>query len=124
VEEQGRLLLFIIMLNILLSNSEAAAESLIKRVRDQCIDAIQGKNVDKALSWLHAALHRLKHIGKTPLDITKTLLTIMQTSSVEKFNDTFHYYEQQQMLEHLQLGTGGMLPLIQMYISCKVRLCV
>jgi hypothetical protein len=106
VEEQGGPLFFIIMMNLLLSNSEAAAESLIKRVRDLRIDAIQGENIDKAVSWLRAALHRLKHIGKTPLDITKTLLTIMQTSSVEKFNDTFYYFEQQRMLEHLQLGTG------------------
>jgi hypothetical protein len=106
VEEQGIPLFFIIMMNLLLSNSEAAAESLIKQVRDLRIDAIQGVNVDKAVSWLRAALHRVKHIGKTPLDITKTLLTIKQTSSVEKFNDMLYYFEQQRMLKHLQLGTG------------------
>jgi hypothetical protein len=41
VEEQGRPLFFVIMMNLLLSNSEAAADSLILCVRNLHFDAIQ-----------------------------------------------------------------------------------
>jgi hypothetical protein len=41
-------------------------------------------------------MKRLEHINKMPDDIVKTLLNVMQTSSVDAFNAQFNHIQRQQ----------------------------
>jgi hypothetical protein len=52
-------------------------------------------------SQIASAANRLKHIDKVPQDMTTTLLTIMQTSSVSEFNKVFAAIEVQKTLDDL-----------------------
>jgi hypothetical protein len=92
-EQKGGTLFFIIMMNILLSHTEEAALALNGWVRNFRLTNLQGKNVDKAVSLLRGAMKRLKSINKDPEDILRVLISVMQTSSVDDFNATFHNLE-------------------------------
>jgi hypothetical protein len=61
----------------------------VERVEKYNIGNIQGEEVTKVTSQVASAINRLKQIGKLPPDMTTTLLTIMQTSSVDEFNKVF-----------------------------------
>jgi hypothetical protein len=56
-------------------------------------------------------INRLKQIGKLPHDMTKTLLTIMQTSSVDEFNKVFAAAEVQKTLDDLNQSSTA-------YVKC------
>jgi hypothetical protein len=58
-----------------------------------------------------SAINCLKQIGKLPQDMTKTLLTIMQTSSVDEFNKVFAAIEVQKTLDELNQSSTA-------YIKC------
>ena len=95
VEEQGGPLFFILMINQLLSNTAAAAESLRARVESFKLNTIPGEDVDQANLILRGALARLEHVNKMPDHVELTLTRIMQTSSVPEFNQIFHHLEMQ-----------------------------
>ena len=97
--EQGGSLFFIIMLQQLVSNTEEAARSLQNRLEKLHISAIEGENVDKAVSQIRGAIGRLGQINKLPQDLTRKLLAIFQTTSVEDFNGTFKHLAQQRTLD-------------------------
>jgi hypothetical protein len=82
-------LFFVIMMSKLLSNTEEASDALTKRIRYFDISNLQGENVDKATLILGGAFKRLAHINRVPQNIFRTMLKIMQTASVTKFNNTF-----------------------------------
>jgi hypothetical protein len=92
VEKEGPLF-FVIMMSKLLSNTEEASDALIKRIRDFKISNLQGENVDKATSLLGGAVKILAQINRVPQNIVRTMLQIMQTTSVPKFNNTFELLE-------------------------------
>jgi hypothetical protein len=92
--EKGGPLFFVIMMSKLLLNTEKASDALTKRIRDYKISNLQGQNVDKATNLLGGAVKRLDQINRVPQNIVRTMLQIMQTTSVPKFNNTFelmHY---------------------------------
>jgi hypothetical protein len=47
------------------------------------------------VSLLRGAVNRLTYINKIPEDLVKTLLGVMQTSSVDLFNKMFHLIEKE-----------------------------
>jgi hypothetical protein len=91
--EKGGLLFFVITMSKLLSSTEEASDALTKRIRDFKISNLQGENVDKATSILGGAVKRLAQINRVPQNIVRTMLQIMQTTSVPKFNYTFELME-------------------------------
>jgi len=98
-KEQGGPLFFILLINQLLSNTAAAAESLRTRVENFQLNTLQGEDVDQANLILRGALNRLEHVNKMPDHVELTLTRIMQTSSVPEFNEIFHYMELQHEAE-------------------------
>jgi hypothetical protein len=91
--EKGGPLFFVIMMSKLLSNTEEASDALTKPIRDFKISNLQGENVDKATSLLGRAVKRLAQINRVPQNIVRTMLQIMQTTSVPKFNNMFELME-------------------------------
>jgi hypothetical protein len=104
--ERGGPLFFILMLNQLLADTEEAAASLQKRVKDFKISNIEGENIRKVVSLLRGAVTRLTYIKKVPEDFPKILLQVMQTSSVDSFNETFHLIEKQRKHRTVLRRTG------------------
>jgi hypothetical protein len=104
--ERGGPLFFILMLNQLLADTEEAAASLQKRVKDFKISNIEGENIRKVVSLLRGAVTRLTYIKKIPEDFPKILLQVMQTSSVDSFNETFHLIEKQRKHRTVLRRTG------------------
>jgi hypothetical protein len=104
--EQGGPLFFILMLNQLLADTEEAASSLQKRVKEFKISNVEGEDIRKVVSLLRGAVNRLTYIKKVPEDITKIMLQVMQASSVESFNETFHILEKQRKLYSVLCKTG------------------
>ncbi len=97
--EQGGPLFFAIMLHQLVSNTEEAARSLQLRLEKLNISDIAGENVDKAVSQIRGAIGRLVQINKLPEDLTRKLLAVFQTTSVDDFNATFKHLEHQRTLD-------------------------
>jgi hypothetical protein len=110
-KQKGGPLFFKLMMNQLLLNTESAAKALVERVEKYNIGNIQGEEVTKVMSQIASAINRLKQIGKLPQDMTTTLLTIMQTSSVDKFNKVFSAIEVQKTLDDLNQSSTA-------YIKC------
>jgi hypothetical protein len=83
------------MMSKLLSNTEEASDALTKRIIDFKISNLQGENVDKATSLLLlvGAVKTIAHINRVPQNKVHTMLQIMQTTSVPKFNNTFELME-------------------------------
>jgi hypothetical protein len=110
VERRGPLR-FVIMMRKLLSNTEEASDALTKRIRDVKISNLQGENVDKATSLLGGAVKGLSHINRVPQNIVRTMLQIMQTTSVPKFNNTFELMETSRFVNNceptLHVGVTG-----------------
>ena len=92
--QQGGPLLFVIMMNILVSSSEAAIDHLKDLVKNLKINEFQGENVLRVVSLIRGAHKRLKWVKKVPERFNQQVLKVMQTSSVGKFNSYFRYIEQ------------------------------
>jgi hypothetical protein len=107
VGEQGGPLFFILMMNHLLSDSEEAAISLNERVKKFDIKNVEGENIFRVVSLLRGAVKRLQHINKMPEDIVRTLLNVMQTSSVDSFNQQFSHLQKQRKQNSVLRRTGG-----------------
>jgi hypothetical protein len=107
VGEQGGPLFFILMMNHLLSDTEEAAISLNDRVKKFDIKTVEGENIFRVVSLLRGAVKRLQHINKMPEDIVRTLLNVMQTSSVESFNQQFNHLQKQRKQNSVLRQTGG-----------------
>ena len=112
---KGGPLFFIIMINKLLSNTEEAAATLQDRVKHFKVTNLQGEDVPHAVSLLKGAIRRLVHVKRKKIgvdpewfkDITRIVIKIMQTSSVEPFNNLFQQLEQQRLINQVLLPTGG-----------------
>jgi hypothetical protein len=107
VGEQGGPLFFILMMNHLLSDTEEAAISLNNRVKKFDIKTVEGENIFRVVSLLRGAVKRLQHINKMPEDIVPTLLNVMQTSSVESFNQQFNHLQKQREQNSVLRQTGA-----------------
>ena len=94
-EEQGGPLLFIIMMKLLVTHTEQATKTLVDTVENLKISKVRGENVSKIVSRILGAHERLEAIEMVPEDFAKTVLKVLQTSSVEKFNKVFELIESQ-----------------------------
>jgi hypothetical protein len=65
----------------------------------------------KVTSQIASEINRLKQTGKIPRDMTTTLLTIMQTISVDEFKKVFAAIEVQKTLDDLNQS-------YTMYVTC------
>jgi hypothetical protein len=113
-ECKGGSLFFIIMINLLLSNTEEAAVTLQERVRNFKLSNLPGEDVTRAISLLKGAIRRLVHVkrkkvGKDDdwfLEITRQVMKVMQTSSVPDFNSLFNQLDQQRTIAQVLNTTG------------------
>jgi hypothetical protein len=105
VGEQGGPLFFILMMYHLLSDTEEAAISLNNHVKKFDIKTVEGENIFRVVSLLHGAVKRLQHINKMPEE--GTLLNVMQTSSVESFNQQFNHLQKQCKQNSVLRQTGA-----------------
>lgn len=110
ISQRGGPLFFIIMMNLLLSNTDAASEALVKRLRNLDLSKVQGEDVDKVVSLSRGAIIRLQHIQKLPADIVSILIDIFQTSSVPDFNSIFKMVESQRLISQAASTTGAIGP--------------
>ena len=94
-EQQGGPLVFIIMMKLLVTHTEQATKSLVETVENLKISKVRGENVSKVVSLILGAYERLEAIETIPEDFDKTVLTVLQTSSVDKFNKVFELIESQ-----------------------------
>ena len=114
-ECKGGTLFFIIMINLLLSNTEEAALTLQERVKNFKLTNLPGEDVTRAISLLKGAIRRLIHvkrkkIGKDDdwfLEITRQVMKVMQTSSVPEFNSLFNQLDQQRTIAQVLDVTGS-----------------
>jgi hypothetical protein len=108
--ERGGPLFFILMLNVLLSNTAEAARTLETRVKNFKITSLRGEDIDRAVSLLRGALKRLNHIKKADAtwkeDMTITILKVLQTTSVDKFNAIFEGIERERLVNEVLQQTG------------------
>jgi hypothetical protein len=105
--EQGSPLFFILMMNHLLSDAKEAAISLNNRVKKFDIKTVEGENIFRVVSILCGAVKRLQHINKMPEDIVRSLLNVMQTSSVEPFNQQSNHLQKQRKQNSVLRQTGA-----------------
>jgi hypothetical protein len=68
---------------------------------------IEGDNIFRVVSLQRGAVKRLQHINKMPEDIVRTLLNVMQTSSVESFNQQFNHLQKQRKQNSVLRQTGA-----------------
>jgi hypothetical protein len=88
-EERGGPLLFVIMMKLLVSNTEMANDHLKEMVKNLKIRDYQGEDVPRVVSLLRWAYMRFKRNNKIPEHFDKTVLDVLQTSSVQEFTDIF-----------------------------------
>ena len=118
--EKGGPLFFIIMMNLLLSNTEEAAATLQERVKSFKLTNLPGEDISRAVSLLKGAIRRLIHVkrkksGKDDewfTEITRQVIKIMQTSSVDEFNNLFAQLEQQRLITQVLHKTGTTKPIV------------
>ena len=103
---QGGPLIFIIMMNRLQSNSLLVVSSLQDRLKLLRLEDYDGEDVSKLVSHVRGILKRLRSLERKdaqgrlinptiPQDLSKTLMTVFQTSSDDKFNRLFELRELQ-----------------------------
>ena len=94
-EQQGGPLLFVIMMKLLVTHTEQATKTLVDTVENLKISKVRGENVSKIVSLILGAHERLEAIANVPDDFSKTVLKVLQTSSVDQFNKVFELIESQ-----------------------------
>ena len=111
---KGGPLFFILMINKLLSNTEEATVTLQTRIRNFNITHLKGEDITRAVSLLKGAIRRLAHIKRKKQgsdhewydEMTRQVLKIMQTSSVDDFNDIFKEIERNRLIDTAFLDKG------------------
>ena len=88
-EERGGPLLFVIMMKLLVSNTEMANDHLKEMVKNLKISDYQGEDVPRVVSLLRWVYMRFKRNNTIPEHFDKTVLDVLQTSSVQEFTDIF-----------------------------------
>lgn len=92
-ESRGGPLIFSIMMKLLQSHSDNAVQYLINSVKNLRIRDFEGENVSKVVSLVRGAYKRLKSITKLPEEFPQWVLQLLQTSSVDEFNEAFTHLQ-------------------------------
>ncbi len=89
---------YFLMVKLIQTDTEQAARVLTEKLEKLSLKSLAGENVFTACSLIRGVLERLEIVGKIPYDVDTTVLRILQTSSVDKFNSTFSTLEQSRFL--------------------------
>jgi hypothetical protein len=97
-EEKGGALFYYIMIKLIQTDTEQAVRVLTEKLEKLSLKTLAGENVFTACSLIRGVIERLEIVGKVPHDVDTTVMRILQTSSVDKFNSTFSTLEQSRFL--------------------------
>ena len=91
--EKGGPLMFLIIMKKLQVDTDMAVQYLQNSVKTLKITNFDGENVSRVVSLIRGAHKRLQGVGKSkvPLDFSKQVAMVLQTSTVSEFNDIFSY---------------------------------
>jgi hypothetical protein len=91
--EKGGPLMFLIIMKKLQVDTDMAVQYLQNSVKTLKITNFDGENVSRVVSLIRGAYKRLQGVGasKVPLDFSKQVAMVLQTSTVAEFNDIFSY---------------------------------
>ena len=92
--QQGGTLMFIMALLEIYNSSEQCMEYLKAKVVALKLTSIEGENVKEAVGLLNSAYEAFtsastEQVNRIPVDWSKDIIAVMQTSSVPEFNETF-----------------------------------
>jgi hypothetical protein len=109
-QQQGGPLMLFLILRRIQSNSETAIEHLKKQIKSLRIRDLPGENVDTAVSLIKTTLNALQSASTPehsyiPEDFPQTVLKVLQTTSVPKFNSAFEKEETE--VRHAANKFGG-----------------
>jgi uncharacterized membrane protein YgcG len=97
-EEQGGALFYFTMIKLIQTDTEQAVRVLTDKLEKLSLKTLTGENVYTACSLIRGVVERLEIVNKVPHDVETTVLKILQTSSVDKFNSTFATLEESRFL--------------------------
>lgn len=102
--QQGGPLMLILLLQRIQNQSEQALDHLKKQVEELKLNKIEGEDVEQVIRLIKSTYRVLKNSStKTrsyvPLEFTKTVFQIFQTSTVSQFNDIFYTWEQEILIK-------------------------
>ena len=111
---KGGPLFFIIMIGKLLSNTEEATITLQNRIKNFKITTLPGEDVSRAVSLLKGAIRRLAHIKRKKIrvdidwfaEITRQIIKVMQTTSVDEFNEVFKTLDRDRFIDNVMLDSN------------------
>ena len=120
-QQGGPLMLFLILKKIQ-DTSESAIESLKTRIANLKIRDLKGEDVDLAVSMIRSTVTALEGASGPdhsylPDDFPQTVLKILQTTSVRKFNDAFDKEETDARHEADKLGCRPKWPTIHQTLN-------
>ena len=121
-EYSGGPLMFYLALRRLQNPSEAAIDHLLASLRTLKISKFDGENVDEVVKTLRATYTTLMNasIGGrnfVPSDFPKTVIEILQTSSVPKFNEDFADMEKKCRQDSYETGGRPIYPPIDRLLN-------
>ena len=107
--QQGGPLMFFLIIRRIQSNSETAIEHLKKQIKNLKLRDLPGENVDTVVSLIKTTYQALENASTPehtyiPEDFPQTVLKVLQTSSVRRFNDAFDREETQVRHEANKFG--------------------
>jgi len=80
---------FLLMMQTITAMTEEGARAMTRKIKEMRISEYEGENVAHVVSLLRGAIRRLEMIKFLPQDILHLLISIFQTTSVERFNEIF-----------------------------------
>ena len=92
--QQGGPLMLCLILRRIQDQSEQALDYLKQHVSNIRLNKLEGEDIEQAVRLIKSVLHALKNASTkarscAPLDFTKTVFNVLQTSSAPEFNDVF-----------------------------------
>jgi hypothetical protein len=135
-EAKGRPLFLYHMIHQLIAANETITTTLSNRIDSVKISAYKGEDVGEAVTHLRAIIHRLKNMRRrdvsgneidlVPLDLSKRLYKIFQTSSSLEFNSLFQNQYNMEYTKSLISGQSAWSDPEQVLVlahNLYVRLC-
>lgn len=129
ITQQGRPLIFKLVMDTLQNNTADAAMCLINVVKNLKITDYDGKDVTKVVSLMRSMVCCLSNLtdenGKSalPEDFADTLLDVFKTSSVDEFTQLFTHYANMTKIADFQSGTKSKCPSIETLLTFAETQC-
>lgn len=125
IAQRGGPLMLFLVLNKIQSSSETALDTLKEQLKALVISKLPGENVEDAVAFIKSAYSALQSASTSdhcyvPEDFPKTVLKIMQTSSVPEFNQTFADEQKDVQVQSAKRGLKPAWP--DVYETCNLAL--